>query len=977
MRKNQPGKPEIGRYKMFKSGKHWVYAGITLASVSTSLLLTTNAQADTVTSTAPTSTTAVVAANVATGTPTQAASATSTTSESSNVSSPAANSNNTSDNTSNQSTDGTTNNQDTASDTNTNTNTSTSTATAESASDNQTTPATTTTDQTTGKQTATSDAANNNAAVTSDTDTTVKDSTNAASDTTNDNNTATTDTTTTTDTTNVTPDTTTPAVDTAGDAANADAAATENTTNESAAQPATTTDTTGLADDLTANDNQQAATPVAEALDVTATSAATDPVAASNAALSAVASLVSELTGVQISDHGPIYTTDDSTLDNQGTITVEKTGPYAITWKSVSSTNQTSTKTVTIDLADFVALYKAATDGTASQAIINKAKEKLATAINNLKELPSTIASKVVGSLLYQMIFTGSGSEALSEFRTMLDPTRYSVSDFWEGLDPVAYAADREAAQTYYPEAVTWWNNVTKETWELPEYNDATKLVRATYIQNGNSTKTVVIGQGWTQKPDWIGYVSKIWYDMGYNILMPSQRGQFLSDGNDMTFGYQDKYDWLNWVKMVDARNGANSEVVFYGQSLGADTVIEAASVPGLSKSVKAVIADAGYSTLQELGSSLYAKAVAAVSAKLVALGLPSLTDSLPLLPFDKVYAAVNSLLESKQGFGLDDVSGVAAAAGVQVPLMLIHTEDDQFIPYTQSLELAAANKSALQTVWLLPGQVGGHASANDAILQYTAHIKAFLAEALAAAGVEVPTTDGGNTTTTTGDTTTTDSSSATAESGNATSDTTTNGSSSTTTTGNNGNQTATNDDLTTVDGSKATDVDTGETTTNTTGKTSSTTKSSTNTATGTSATNNSANATSTVVTTADDLIDSNNDALVTDDQSGSVVTASLLTDHTTADDLIAPVSARYQTSTNDLLAATNTADVDTAKASVSAVTDTNTTKPTAAKAATTAQVLPQTTEKSQSWFAALGASLMALVTGAWVSLRRRFNKNA
>ena len=173
---------------------------------------------------------------------------------------------------------------------------------------------------------------------------------------------------------------------------------------------------------------------------------------------------------------------------------------------------------------------------------------------------------------------------------------------------------------------------------------------------------------------------------MGYNVLMPSQRGQFLSDGDNLTFGYQDKYDWLNWVKMVDERNGADSQVVFYGQSLGADTVLEAASVPGLSKSVKAVVSDAGYATLPELGSSLYNKAITAVSNALQSIGLPAIT-SLPFLSYDKIVAAMNARLIKEQGFSVDDLSATDAASKITIPLLLIHTQDDAFIPYTQSLD--------------------------------------------------------------------------------------------------------------------------------------------------------------------------------------------------------------------------------------------------------------------------------------------------
>lgn len=634
-------------------------------------------------------------------------------------------------------------------------------------------------------------------------------------------------------------------------------------------------------------------------------------------------------TTVVANAHGPVYTNNDTQLDNHGTITVTSNGPYSVTWKSVDTTTKTVTKTVTLDVSDIVAAVKDLGATAENSAQLPAVKAKLDEMISNLKELPTDIASRLVGKALYQVVFTGSGSQTLSKFRTLLDPNRYAVSDFWTGLDPVAYAADRAASEAYYPEAVTWYKNVNKETWELPEYNDPTQLVRATYIQNGDSTKTVVIGQGWTEEPDWIGYVSKIWYDLGYNVLMPSQRGQFLSDGNDITFGYQDKYDWLNWVKKVDARNGANSEVVFYGQSLGADTVIEAASVPGLSKSVKAVIADAGYATMPGLGSTLYQSAIAAVSAKLQSFGLPAIT-SLPFLSYDKIVAEINTELQERQGFALADISGVTAASKVTVPLMLIHTEDDSFIPYTNSLALAAANNSKIQDVWILPGQVGGHAMANGAILQYTDHLKSFLAEALGIpeTPVVLPKTETDNDIDGTTAPTDVDTGEVVTES-QTTSDHTTTVNDKVTVA-----DAATNNDKVTVTDATAS-ANTGASANAKLGQSDSTSMA----------------AKKAAIKAALAQVDQ---SLVANDHSGSAVTASLLHDTTKAGDRLTATAASVHATLTPVVA--STAKIN-------------------AQAATTATVLPQTDDHTQAGLAALGASLMAMAAGLFMGIRRRFAK--
>lgn len=60
MKRNSQQSTTVDHYKMFKDGKHWVYAGITIAGLGSTLMLTTNALAATAT---PVSATTTSAAN--------------------------------------------------------------------------------------------------------------------------------------------------------------------------------------------------------------------------------------------------------------------------------------------------------------------------------------------------------------------------------------------------------------------------------------------------------------------------------------------------------------------------------------------------------------------------------------------------------------------------------------------------------------------------------------------------------------------------------------------------------------------------------------------------------------------------------------------------------------------------------------------------------------------------------------------------
>ncbi|WP_048705199.1 CocE/NonD family hydrolase [Companilactobacillus ginsenosidimutans] len=337
------------------------------------------------------------------------------------------------------------------------------------------------------------------------------------------------------------------------------------------------------------------------------------------------------------------------------------------------------------------------------------------------------VTSSVAAALGYPLLFSRFGTQALSDFRTLLNPSRYDVSNTWTDLDSQYDPTNSEA---YYTVAQNWWNTeAVKQDVSVPYYNNANKEIRATYVAHPDSKKTVIIGQGWTERPDWIGVVSKVWYDMGYNVLMPSQRGQFASDGNLLSFGYYDKTDWKSLVDKVNTMNGDDGEIVFYGQSLGANTALEAASEEGLAPNVKAVVADAGYSTLPALGASLYNKALSTVNSPLGKLIIPIHFDNIPFLPYDKIMKSVNKINKFLQGFSLDDVSGIVSAAKTTLPAYFITTEDDAFIPDSQSVAMYNANNSAIKKLWVLDGNVGGHASANNAVNEYQANIQAFIDE--------------------------------------------------------------------------------------------------------------------------------------------------------------------------------------------------------------------------------------------------------
>ncbi len=94
------------------------------------------------------------------------------------------------------------------------------------------------------------------------------------------------------------------------------------------------------------------------------------------------------------------------------------------------------------------------------------------------------------------------------------------------------------------------------------------------------------------------GYTSNF-YDMRFNVLTPDQRASGESGGTYIGMGWLERLDVLTWTEWI-LGNDPEAEIVLYGISMGAATVL-AASGEELSPQVKVIISDSGYSSMSDV----------------------------------------------------------------------------------------------------------------------------------------------------------------------------------------------------------------------------------------------------------------------------------------------------------------------------------------------------------------------------------------
>ena len=125
--------------------------------------------------------------------------------------------------------------------------------------------------------------------------------------------------------------------------------------------------------------------------------------------------------------------------------------------------------------------------------------------------------------------------------------------------------------------------------------HDGLKL-DAWYVPAAKATnETVVVVHGFRQNKTAMRQYGQLFHNLGYNVLMPDNRGAGKSGGQFISYGYYDKGDIIAWAKALTQEN-PQVHLTLYGLSMGAATVMMASGQKDLPASVKNIIEDCGYS---------------------------------------------------------------------------------------------------------------------------------------------------------------------------------------------------------------------------------------------------------------------------------------------------------------------------------------------------------------------------------------------
>ncbi len=165
-------------------------------------------------------------------------------------------------------------------------------------------------------------------------------------------------------------------------------------------------------------------------------------------------------------------------------------------------------------------------------------------------------------------------------------------------------------------------------------------------------------------------------FQMEHNVLLIDERAQGRSEGKTICFGILERLDLLDWVHYAIDRFGKDIKILLYGVSMGGATVLMASELE-LPKNVKGIIADCPFVAPIEIILDVGRKTMPYFPSWLVR-------------PFAILGARIYG------GFDLLETDAASAVKHTNVPILILHGEDDRYVPCEMS-NIVSVNPSMVE----------------------------------------------------------------------------------------------------------------------------------------------------------------------------------------------------------------------------------------------------------------------------------------
>ena len=270
-----------------------------------------------------------------------------------------------------------------------------------------------------------------------------------------------------------------------------------------------------------------------------------------------------------------------------------------------------------------------------------------------------------------------------------LQPTPHGVDDI---------ERTRHKADSLLPGSTAWYDNlkaqgVLKDAWTT---SDEGHKLHACYVpaakpDEANGTAIVVHGYG--DNHFVFLYLVRMYRDiLNYNVLFPDLQYHGYSEGEEIQMGWKDRLDVEKWIEIAHGFF-KDDFMVLHGVSMGGATVMMASGDP-LPDYVKAIVEDCGY-------------------ASVVVQFNNNRKESFGFIPPDVLQSA--SLVTKKEhGWSFWEASSVKQLAKSTVPMLFIHGDADDFVPFDNLKMNYEAKKHGYKEMYVCPGAVHANSYQKD-----------------------------------------------------------------------------------------------------------------------------------------------------------------------------------------------------------------------------------------------------------------------
>ncbi|MBQ2729518.1 MAG: alpha/beta hydrolase [Clostridia bacterium] len=201
------------------------------------------------------------------------------------------------------------------------------------------------------------------------------------------------------------------------------------------------------------------------------------------------------------------------------------------------------------------------------------------------------------------------------------------------------------------------------------------------FFPASDSKSTVIIFHGYRSNlcAD-SSLITKHCLERGFNVLAVHQRAHGESEGQTITFGVRERIDCKSWVDYTVSRIGSDSRIMLMGVSMGASTVMMASDLD--IPNVYGIFADCGFSSPKEI-------------LKVVIKSLS--------YPVGLAYHVVRAGAILFGGFDPEKESAEKSLANSSIPITIIHSETDSYVPCYMAKKCFDAAKAEKKKLVIIP----------------------------------------------------------------------------------------------------------------------------------------------------------------------------------------------------------------------------------------------------------------------------------